>query len=187
MLQLISIFFWVERCVWTLQRRNTHSSTIMRKGLISAISLFLTKCCRSTWDLWFQQFVSEFLDLIDFIFLCNQKTKVWVFFSKFFKLDCDWSYAKLLLELSAAVLKGLIVQKNYIRPGKLFSGLSWNSYIKILIKGGSHQLQLILLHNFNELLFSFQQSILTFILRLSLVAELNACIVFIKFDLMSDF
>lgn len=187
MLQLISILFWVKRCIGPFQRGHTHCSTVMGQRFFSPVPLLLTESGRSTGDLRFQQPVCEFFDGVYLTFLSHQETKVGVLFPQFLQLYRNGGNTKLLLQLTTTVLEGLIVEKYDIGSWELFSGLSWYLHIKIFIQRCTHKSELILFHYLDQLLFGLEQGILIFILRLPLIFQLDPSITFVKFDIVTHF
>ena len=83
----------------------------------------------SSWgagDFWVKNAHGEFLNIIDFIFLSNEETKVGIAFAEFLEFRSDGSDVEFLIEFSRAIFKGLVMEENYIWFWKLFACFFWN-------------------------------------------------------------
>ena len=56
----------------------------------------------------------EFFDIINFIFFCNEETKVRVRFTEFLELRSNRSDIEFFIKFSTAIFKGLVMKENYI-------------------------------------------------------------------------
>lgn len=118
----------------------------MGETFFSPILLLLTESCGGTGHFGSEESVCEFLNLVDLAFLGDQETEVRVLFPEFFKFDCDGGDAELLLEFPAAILKGLVMQENYIGPGEFLARFSRNPDVEVLVQGRVHEPELLVLH-----------------------------------------
>jgi hypothetical protein len=102
-----------------------------------------------------QNTVSEFLYVLYFLFFSNQEAEMRIDFAETLQFGSDWSNIELLLQFSATVLKGLVMQEYYVRFRKLFAGFFWNADVEILVQRSIYQLYLIALDYFYQLILGF--------------------------------
>jgi hypothetical protein len=78
--------------------------------------------------------IRELLYIIYLILLRDEKAEIGVRLPQLFQLRRNGGNIKLLLQFAAAILEGLIMQKDDIRSGKLLPGFLRNPDIDILMQ-----------------------------------------------------
>jgi hypothetical protein len=89
-----------------------------------------------TRDLRMQDAIGELFDVINFVFFSNEKAKIRVGFPESFEFGCDGGNVKLVLQFSAAILEGFIMEEDDIRFGEFLAGLFGDAYVYVLVEGG---------------------------------------------------
>lgn len=89
---------------------------------------------RGTRDLGMQDAIGELFDVINFVFFSDEKAKIRVVFPESFEFGCDGGDVELILQFSAAILEGFIMEEDDIRFGEFLAGFFGDADVDVLVE-----------------------------------------------------